>query len=269
MGEQADHDFEKRRRDIGRDAATFGRIGSGKVTTDLGTLEGDRERFLSEARRSLGLEAADKQLSDQLSRLGATLGAGGAFTSEDIGRGSFGLNRAGAESGIGSQLEGIGRASRAEDVGERDFATQVAFDRFLADRARLGDVAGLESQLFNEGAAERGEFRGERDFQDQLARLATDDAVRQIELEDQIANSQFDREQGRLDLLGRAGFGGVDTRGFANAANNFGAQAGASADLAGQLLFAQALEAARGTPPIVSQPPVITDGRDAALGLPA
>ena len=267
LGDRADRDFARRRRDVGRDAATFGRIGSGKVTTDLGTLEGDRERFLADARRGLGIETADKQLSDQLNRLGATLGAGGAFTSEDIGRGSFGLSRAGAESGIGSQLEGIGRASRAEDVGERDFATQVAFDRFLADRARLGDVAGLESQLFNEGAAERGEFRTERDFQDQLARLATDDAMRQLLLENDFTNSAFDREQGRLDQLGRAGFGGVDTRGFGDAASNLGGQASAGTDFIQQLMAFDA--ARRGTPPIVSQPPRSVDGLDAALGRPA
>ena len=267
LGERADRDFERRRRDIGRDAATFGRIGSGKVTTDLGTLEGDRERFLAEARRGLGIESADKQLSDQLNRLGATLGAGSDFTAQDIGRGSFGLNRAGAESAVGSQLEGIGRASRAENVGERDFATQVAFDRFLADRARLGDMAGLESQLFNEGAAERGEFRGERDFQDQLARLATDDAIRQLVLENDLTNSAFDREQARLDQLGWAGFGGVDTRGFGDAASNLGDQASAGTDFIQQLM---ALDAARrGTPTIVSQPPRSVDGLDAALGLPA
>ncbi len=110
LGDRADRDFARRRRDVGRDAATFGHIGSGKVTTDLGTLEGDRERFLADARRGLGIETADKQLSDQLNRLGATLGAGSDFTAQDIGRGRFGLSRAGAESAVGSQLEGIGRA---------------------------------------------------------------------------------------------------------------------------------------------------------------
>ncbi len=119
----------------------------------------------------------------------------------------------------------------------------------------------------NQGLLDRNEFRTERDFQDQLARLATDDAIRQLVLENDLTNSAFDREQGRLDQLGWAGFGGVDTRGFGDAARNFGGQASAGTDFIQQLM---ALDAARrGTPPIVSQPPRSVDGLDAALGRPA
>ena len=294
LGEQADIDFAKRTQDVGRSAATFGRIGQGEVSTRLGTLAGDRERFLAQARERLGIETGGAQLEDQLSRLEGTLGAGRAISGEDLARGGFGLSRASAESGLGAQREAIGRASRGEEVGERGFgasqeaqAAQLALQRsgalagaadqelgagaasrkeqrrerdtgidfgsreFDIRRAQLGDTAGVEAQLTGQGRADRGEFRGERGFQDQLARTATDDAISQIELENFVQGSSFDREQARLGSLGGAGFAGTDTGAFGDAARDLGGQADTS-----NIRDLMALDAARrrpGTPPIVGQ----------------
>ncbi len=272
IGEQADRDFELNARDVGRKSATLGRIGSGVVTTELGTLAGDRERFLANSRERLGIETAGGQLDDQLKQLGATLGAGESFEGQALGRSGLGLTQASAESGLAAQREQIGRASRSEEVGERGFSSgqdalnaELALERsrglrgvsgdtfgqgaagrgeqrgergaeFDQSRSQLSDLSALESQQFNEGAAERGEFRGEREFQDRLARGATDDAIRQIQLEDQIQNSGFNRENARLGQIGNAGFQGVGTSGFSNAANNLSQQSSNDTAFIGDLM---------------------------------
>ena len=58
--------------DIGRSAAKFGRIGSGKVTTDLGNLENQLDINRNRALNELSYSTAGQKLSDILGSLGAT-----------------------------------------------------------------------------------------------------------------------------------------------------------------------------------------------------
>lgn len=72
-------DFEAGVRDIGRDAARFGRLGSGVTTSRLGDLAAERERSLDLSRRALSSEAAGRSLDDRLGVFDARLRGAGDF----------------------------------------------------------------------------------------------------------------------------------------------------------------------------------------------
>lgn len=88
-------------RDIGRDAAKFGRIGSGVTTSRIGDALVESEQRRADAERTLAADAAGKTLSD---RLGALSGV----------------------SGIQSLLSGQDASHRAEQRGERGYADNLA-----------------------------------------------------------------------------------------------------------------------------------------------
>lgn len=178
--------YQARLRDVGRDAARLGRIGSGVTTSNLGDVASEYNRDLILAQRGLSSDAAARTLDDQRAILGARSGAAGDITGQDL--------------------------------------------------ARTGAYRGIAADEFNRGAVVRDEMRGERGYQDALARTATDDAIRQIILEDQLLNSAFGRDSQRLGQLGSAGFGAVPTGTLQNAAGEYGRQSGATADAVAQFI---------------------------------
>lgn len=111
--------FDAALRKIGQRAATFGRIGSGMVNTQLMDALTMREHEMSNARERASLDAADRTLGDRLNRLGAVAGLEGqrfgqGLTSRDELRGErgyqYGLSRDAQEDRIrkillGSDLE--------------------------------------------------------------------------------------------------------------------------------------------------------------------
>lgn len=198
MTEQGDPAFQEQLRAVNRSSAAMGRQGAGMTTNDLGTVAQRRNEALSQAQRALALEAAGLTLNDKLAITGATgegydrigaadratnaiagssrfagLGAlnaalGAQFDLERLKRGegesdrSYGLDRAGAFSGLAGQAFGQGSSMRNEYRGERDYqtdASQRGIDNAVRQRTLEEDLLGSEfdrsqreqSQLFNQG----------------------------------------------------------------------------------------------------------------------
>lgn len=105
------------------------------------------------------------------------------------------------------------------------------------DLARSGMTATLQGQGFNQGSLMRDEMRSERGYQDQLARQATDDAVRQLLLEDQLLNSASGRQETRLSQLSGAGFGTPPINALQTYADSLGGQASGTQDALARLLM--------------------------------
>jgi hypothetical protein len=165
-------EYQKRVQGVGRDAARFGRLGSGVTTTNLGDLASERDRYIAETSGALASEAADKSLADRLGVFDARLRGSGQFTNEDLARGSFGLNRAATESDIGS---------RYADLGDR---------------------------LYDRDLTERQEYRGERDFQNQMQQQSQQDYINQRTLEEMLLNGEWGRDMGYTQMLLGGGYGG-------------------------------------------------------------
>lgn len=256
--------FQEALRGVGQDAAKFGRLGSGITTSRLGDVLSEREAGINSARQGLASEAAGLQLQDALNVYGARAGASSQLTGEDLARGGFDLSRGSAQQGLGSQLEGMSRANRGEQVGERDFAagqditqanlagsranalaalsdqsfgrgsairgeqrldSNTAFDQ---NRAALSDLSQLEGQQYGQDRGYRDELRSERGYQDDLARDATDQQVRQLQLEDALLNSSFNRDTTRLGQLSQVGYGtNPPSQELQNQAWNLGGQSDA------------------------------------------
>lgn len=106
---------------------------------------------------------------------------------------------------------------------------------------QLSELRGLEGQRFGQGVTSREELRGERGYENQMARDARSDEIERILLEEGLLDSSFNRDQDRLDLLGRYGFGGSDPSNvLMQASGNTSAQAGGGGDLLAELLYSQA-----------------------------
>lgn len=161
---ESEPQFQEDLRDVGRAAATFGRIGSGVTTSRVGDVLSERERLRTNAKERLALEAAGLSLDDRLNALDATLGASGQFTSEDLGRAGFNLSRSSEERAIGGQLEGIARGNRAEDVGERGFRAGQDMDRAGLALSRAGAEQSRGGALEGVARRSRDELLGERGY---------------------------------------------------------------------------------------------------------
>lgn len=175
--------FQEDIREVGRDAARFGRLGAGMTTSRVGDVVSARERDLSLAQRGLASDAASQTLNDRLGVFDARLGASGQFTQEDLSRAGFGLAKGESERGLGMTLEDTARRNRAEQVGERDFA-------------------------YGRGIDERNELRGERDFQNNMSQQAIDNMIRQRSLEEMLLQGEWGRDMGYNDMLLGYGYGG-------------------------------------------------------------
>lgn len=198
LQEQGEPAFQEQLRQVGQRAAAFGRTGAGMTTNDLGTVAQRRNEALSQAARGLSYDAAGQSLADKLAISGATgegydrigrvdlnadiarsnsglagLGVleralGAQFDLEGLKRRegesdrSYGLDRAGAFSGLSGQAFGQGQGLRNEYRGERDYqtdASQRGIDNAVKQRFMEDDLLGSEfdrnqreqSQLFNQG----------------------------------------------------------------------------------------------------------------------
>jgi hypothetical protein len=183
MRDASQPQFEDDLRNVGRDAAKFGRLGAGMTTSRLGDVVSNRERDLSLAQRGLASDAASQTLQDRLGVFDARLGASGQFTSEDLGRAGFGLDKGQSEQSLGMTYEDMARRNRGEAVGERDFA-------------------------YGRGIDERNELRGERGFQNDMQQQAQEDMIRQRMLEEQLLNGEWGRDMDYMQMLNSYGYGG-------------------------------------------------------------
>lgn len=154
---------------------------------------------------------------------------------QNIGRANAALGRLGSGMVTGQlgDLEALlrSRTLAAEKGLAGDLTTQEAADR----RANTGTLAALQDQVFGQGTQRRNELRSERGYETGVAENATDRAIQQRLLQEDLDNSQFGRKVTAAQL-GLEGAGQLDQ----------GAQdaSGSAADLAGTL----AMYNARGLP---------------------
>lgn len=200
--------FEQDIQNVGRKASALGRLGAGMTTSELGDVVSNRERDLSLAKRGLASDAASQSLSDRLGVFNASLGASGQFTNEDLARAGFGLNKAGAELGLGQTLEGSARTDRAESVGERDFqfGRDVTSAGLAGDQARL--YSGLADQVYGQNRGYRDELRGERGYQNDMSQQALENMINQRTLEEMLLQGEFGRNLDWTNMLLGYGYGG-------------------------------------------------------------
>lgn len=65
LQQQAEPAYQQQLRQVGQDAAKFGRIGSGLTTSALGDVQSQHQRDLSQAQQNLSINAAGQTLADQ------------------------------------------------------------------------------------------------------------------------------------------------------------------------------------------------------------
>ncbi len=170
--------------DIGRSAASFGRIGSGVVTTKLGDLESQLQRQQGQQFRQLASDTAQADAQNQLQRASLGLGALGQFQGQDL-----------AQAGFQQGLRGEARGERGQEFGQGLAGAQFGLQQGQA-------LQGLGAQQFGQQQALSGEARGERG-------AGLDDAFRRAQLQQQTAGAlgQFAGLGGQLSQ-GLAGVGG-------------------------------------------------------------
>ena len=206
LAQQALKDFEaqgekglaQRFRKVGQNAAKFGRIGSGMVTTELGDLQSDYETNLMSKRNELARDVSEGDIGDRFRRVDATSNLRRGESGIESGlRGESRLERGyDTDIAIGNEDRAFDRNRSAFDLGGRD-ATQTINDRY-----NQFDAAGsLEDRVYGQGQGNRSEFRGERARQDQLGRQSIDDRIRQRELE----NAEKRERAIRANMLMQAG----------------------------------------------------------------
>lgn len=112
---------------VGRRNAAFGRLGSGMVDTDLQDVFGAHDLGLANVKAQLAKETAGASLGDQ------------------IARGNFDLNRAGALQSLAGSDAQLGQTNRDELVGERGYQhgldSEAVNNQFRQHDAEQGDQA--------------------------------------------------------------------------------------------------------------------------------
>lgn len=139
-----------------------------------------------------------------------------------------GLNWSSVAAGDLSDLE-VSRQRAGDEMRTgllRDRAASIGSARSAAfnnARGVFGDTAGLE-------ANERGEMRGERGYTDDLRTQARNEAIQELLMDEQFQGSANSEWQQYLQQALGFGFqspgGGAASNAYANAANQYGAQAG-------------------------------------------
>lgn len=127
-------DYARRAQDVGRTAASLGRIGSGMTADDIVRLGRDREANIVRESARLADETAGQELADRVTRLGQSQNVLGSLSGEDRATEGQRLDRVGVLSGLEDQQFGQGLTQRNELRGERgyqgDLAQQAISNRF-------------------------------------------------------------------------------------------------------------------------------------------
>lgn len=196
----------------------------GQIATDVfGQLEDASQPGYQQRLRAVGQDAA------RLGRIGSgvttsNLGDVASEYNRELMLAKRGLATDAASQTLDDRLATLGgRGAAAGQVGNQDLS-------------RSQQYRGIAADEFNRGATVRDELRGERGYQNQLAGSATDDAIRQLLVEDQLLNSAFGRDSQRLGQLGSAGFGSVPTGTLQNAAGTHAGQSAATMDAVAQFI---------------------------------
>jgi biotin operon repressor len=232
FSERGEPRFQQELQNVGRQAASLGRIGAGLTTSQLGDVQSNRERELALARRELANTAAGQTLQDQLAKLGGAGGVASLLGGQDLGLAGLDLSRlqdissraggagerraglelgragqvAGLQQGLGESLAGLdlqeGGAdiSRLQDIAGRTAGlegaqSQEEFQSMLANLNRLQDISGRSAGLEGAESAE--------DFQTQLANLSRlqDVSGRQTDLDTTLAQLGLSADTADLSRL--------------------------------------------------------------------
>ena len=191
LAKQALADFERqgetalqqRFRAVGQKNAALGRLGSGMVNSELGTIQGDFERDRLEKMNELARSVSEGDISDRFRRVDATSG---------LRRGEAGISQ-------GLRGENFERQRSAIDYGGRDASQDIG-----NEYGELDAAGRLEDRVFGQGQQNRGEFRAERGYQDSRRRESLDNRIRQREMENAEQRERAIRAQLLLQAGGRA-----------------------------------------------------------------
>ena len=163
--EEDEPNFQARVRDIGRNAATFGRIGSGVTTTRLGDLGLERERDINRRFESLSDRAAGQTLGDRFQQLSGLAG----LEAQQSGQGFRERGELRGERGF---QEGLDRRGVEDQIRQRLLENQeqgTAFDQQFAQQNLLGQQSFGQSPIelaLAQGIGQRGQGT-----QDAIARM--------------------------------------------------------------------------------------------------
>lgn len=131
-------------RDIGREAAAFGRIGSGVTTSKVGDAFVEAEKARARQEAMLANQTAGLELQDRMGALSGLSGVQNQLYGQDVGR----------------------RGEQRQERGYRDALSQYGDQRRMQG---FGQVQNLQSMLSGQDFARRGEQRGERGYRDALS----------------------------------------------------------------------------------------------------
>jgi hypothetical protein len=222
--ESTQGDYDQSIRDVGRDAAKFGRIGSGMTTSKVGDIFTQRESSLDRTARDLALQATSQERDDRMGALDATRSTANDLFGMDSSADQRDQERSRLLGTFGDREFDVARTERGDNTQERDFFAQRdntaqeqgQFDRNLL--ARLGEQeAGLVSterrasendrDFFDSSERQdRGEMRGERQFQSDTERAAFERDLLRRNTDESLMNSQFEREFRINQLMAQLGY---------------------------------------------------------------
>ena len=199
--------FQKSLQNVGRRAASLGRIGAGQTTSELGDVLQNRERDLDLVRRGLATEAAGQEIGDRFNQLQATQGAAGQLFGQDV-------TGSGVQQGLRQELRG----ERGQQFGQELAGANLGLARGGQLAGLGGQEAGFQGQelgarerergfQFGQGQALRGEARGERGARQQFGQQGFQNQLAQLGAISGLEGQQFGQERaGREELRGERGF---------------------------------------------------------------
>ncbi|MDP9203527.1 MAG: hypothetical protein M3P26_16590 [Gemmatimonadota bacterium] len=200
-------EYDLNRKKALSDAANFGYTGSGRLNTDYGNLELTRERDMDSQRGRLFNTALDQSINDDRDLL---------TTLERF---------SGNESAYDQQTRDELRREREWRVaqGDRDIDSQYR---------KSTTLSGAEAEQRGVEEGTRDEQRGERDYQRSLSEQALADAMDSARLQEGFTQSEFERDQARL----QSGYAGDPADAYEAAARQAAEEGQISAEELAQIL---------------------------------
>lgn len=232
---------EAERRNLLKNNAAMGRLGSGMLRTDFGSLSDKLDLNRRSMETQVLTDALEGTIGDQFDKTNALAGLEGQVYGQDAGL--RGERRQERDTRLGVDERNVGR--------EFD-AARTAIDAGMGLSDRQGsaarsayDVAGnYESGIAGQEASARGELRGERGFQNDMQKRAQDAAIEQWLMQQQAKNTEF----GQGAHLAGLGFGGNPSGALADAASGKREQTQGAYDPIMQWLMQQQGKKPAGTP---------------------
>lgn len=184
--------FQQAQRQVGQNAAKFGRIGAGQTTNELTDLALARQRTLDSEAARLATDAAGQTLQDRLAIANSALGQFGAFSGDDRANEELALSQELGRGGLALQGE-LGRGGLAVDQGRLGVEEgRLAQDTVNSDR----DFGIRDAELSLQGELGRGSL--------DLNRQQLGEDTRQFDASDQFRRLQSDRDFVLDDRLAEA-----------------------------------------------------------------